>query len=407
MQTIDVEIEKLVYGGAGLGRVDGRTVMVPFTLPGERLTAEIRRETPKLIQGRAQEFQVQSESRTAPACPVFAKCGGCNYQHVPYEAQLEFKREILRESLARLGKIEWNDEIPVISAEPWGYRNRTQLRIWKGGKTAEVGFMAAASHRFVAADECPINSPKLNEVHAKLREMARAKRFPHFLHELELFTNETDVQLNVRGNKQRPAKSFFEWLGSEIDGLLPGEYLEYPSGEDLFRVGSRSFFQVNRFLTDRLAQTAVEGYGSDGSNGSALDLYAGVGLLTLPLARRFAQTTAVDSSGAAVRSLGFNARRAGVEAKVVHMNVDAYLAGLQETPDLVVADPPRAGLGPAVTQELVRLAPPQISLVSCDPTTLARDLQTLTASGYRIAGMTLLDLFPQTYHLETIVRLDR
>lgn len=403
MDTIDVEIEKLVYGGAGLGRVEGRTVMVPFTLPGERLTAEIRRESPKLVQGRPLEFHQQSELRVAPPCPVFAKCGGCNYQHAPYESQLEYKRGILRESLARLGRIEWTKEIPTISGEPLGYRNRTQLRIWKSGKTAEVGFMAAASHRFIAAQDCPINSPKLNEVHAQLREMARARRFPTFLHELELFTNETDVQLNVRGTKQRVAKSFFEWLATEIDGLLPGEYLEYPSGQDLFRVGSRSFFQVNRFLTDRLAQAAVEGY----AGRFALDLYAGVGLLTLPLARTFEETTAVDSSGAAVRSLGFNAKRAGVEAKVVHMNVDAYLSGLQDAPDLVVADPPRAGLGAVVVGELVRLAPKQISLVSCDPTTLARDLKALTASGYGISQITMVDLFPQTYHLETVVRLER
>jgi 23S rRNA (uracil1939-C5)-methyltransferase len=266
-----------------------------------------------------------------------------------------------------------------------------------------VGFLEAGSHRLVPATDCPINSPKLNEVHVRLRELVRDRRFPAFLDEMEFFTNEQDIQLNVVSTQKPLSKPFFEWLGREIDGLLPGEYLEYPSGGDLFRVGSRSFFQVNRFLADTLAQAAVGTF----EGKTALDLYAGVGLLTIPLARRFERAIGVDSSGAAVRSLQFNAERAGVTAKVVHLNVNEYLRSFDEAVDLIVADPPRAGLGAEVAADLVRIGAPRLSLVSCDPSTLARDLRKLIEGGYGIESMMMIDLFPQTFHVETVVHLAR
>ena len=401
MSIIDVEIEKLVYGGAGLARLGGQTALIPFVLPGEQVSAEVLRESSRVLHGKPVAWQAHSKLRVPSKCPIFLDCGGCHYQHIPYEAQVDFKVDILRETLARLGKIEWAGDIETISAEPWGYRNRTQLRIFKRARRAEVGFLEAGSHRLVPATDCPINSPKLNEAHVRLRELVRDRRFPGFLDELELFTNERDIQLNVVSTAQPLSKRFFEWLGREIDGLLPGEYLEYPSGGDIFRVGSRSFFQVNRFLTDALAQAAVGGY----AGRTAIDLYSGVGLLTLPLARTFEQTIGVDSSGAAVRSLQFNAERAGVEAKVVHLNVNEYLRSFDGPADLIVADPPRSGLGAEVVADIVRIAAPRVSLVSCDPSTLARDLRKLLEGGYGIESITMLDLFPQTFHLETVVKL--
>ncbi len=401
MAQIEVEIEKLVYGGSGLARVDDRTVLTPYVLPGEKLTAEIVRQTPRLIQAVPVELSEPSELRVQPLCPVFSECGGCHYQHIPYERQVDYKRDILRETLARLGKIEWSGEIPARSADPWLYRNRTQFRVAKRGNAPDVGFSAAGSHRFVPTPECSINSPKLNKVHQRFREMAQERRFPNFLREVEFFTNETEVQMNVRTTDLPLAKKFFEWCVREIEGLLPGEYMDYPSGDDQFRVGSRSFFQVNRFLVEELTRAAT----SDESGKTALDLYAGVGLLTLPLARRFDRVLAIDSSGAAIRSLSFNSERAGVQTTAVHLNVDEFLKGFDEKVDLVVADPPRAGLGPAVTTELIRLAPARLNLISCDPSTLARDLKALLAGGFRIESMTMVDLFPQTFHIETVVRL--
>ena len=403
MPEIEVEIEKLVYGGDGLARLDGRTALVPFSLPGEQLTAEVTRERASVTHARPILWKTEAEERVPPNCPLFTDCGGCHYQHMTYERQLEAKTEILIETLARIGRIEWTEPIDTIYGDPWLYRNRTQLRVTNTGPRAEVGFVASGSHRVVPAEYCPINSPKLNAVHDTLREMAKARQFPDFLREVEIFTNEKEVQLNVTTTDRPLARKFFEWCAREIDGFLLGEYIEYPSGGDLYRVGSRSFFQVNRFLTDELAKAATD----SASGTTALDLYCGVGLLTLPLARKCDRVIGVDSSAAAMRSLQFNAQRAGVEVKSIHLNVDQYLESFSEDVDWIVADPPRAGLGKVVTQELLRIGAPTISLVSCDPATLARDLKILLAGGYRIDSLRLIDLFPQTYHVETLVTLRR
>lgn len=170
---------------------------------------------------------------------------------------------------------------------------------------------------------------------------------------------------------------------------------------EVFRVGPRSFFQVNRFLLGELVERALEG----AAGGRALDLYAGVGLFTLPMARRIGQVTAVESSRAAARDLAFNALRAGLPVEVRRADAAAYLASLSEAPDFVLADPPRAGLGPAVTRELLRLKPARITLVSCDPATMARDLASLVRGGYRFDRLTLVDLFPQTHHIEAVASL--
>ncbi len=399
--SIQVQIEKLVYGGQGLGRVDGRAVLVPFVLPGERVDVEAVRETSSLVHARPLDLLERSEHRLASDCPVYGECGGCQYQHIVYAKQLEYKVGILRETLARIAKITWEGPIETVSGEPWGYRNRTQLRIVKNGRKVGVGFLEAGSRRLVHAAQCPINSPALNRAHQALLEMAHQRRFPQFLHEVEFFTNETDIQLNVLDTDQPLSKSFFEWCGEKIPGLATSESIDYPSGGDVFQVGSRSFFQVNRFLTASLAEAALQG----AAGSRALDLYAGVGLMTLPLARKFDQVLAVDSSPRAVRGLQFNAERAALDVKVVNLNVEEYLPSCEEAVDFVVADPPRAGLGPRVVAELLRLRAPHVALVSCDPATLARDLAALTSGGYEIAKITFVDMFPQTFHIESVVEL--
>jgi 23S rRNA (uracil1939-C5)-methyltransferase len=229
--------------------------------------------------------------------------------------------------------------------------------------------------------------------------MMAERRFPAFVQEIELFSNEQQVQLNVRQSSRPVAKPFFDWCAERIEGFT--NWIDYPVGDDLFRVGPRSFFQVNRFLTDQVAGQAI----GDAEGNLALDLYAGVGLVTLPLARRFQRVIAADASRQAVRDLAFNAERADVSLEIADMDVAEFLAGFAERADLVVVDPPRAGLGPKVTAELLRLRPARLHLVSCDPATLARDLAALLAGGYQIRAVTLADLFPQTFHMETIVKL--
>jgi 23S rRNA (uracil1939-C5)-methyltransferase len=205
------------------------------------------------------------------------------------------------------------------------------------------------------------------------------------------------VQVNVLASDRPVAKHFFDWCGEEIPGAATG-FLDYSTAGGEYRVGHRSFFQVNRFLIDRLVEAGL----ADAEGDTAIDLYAGVGLFSLPLARRVRAVTAVESGASAVHDLEFNAARAPLSIQVEKAVVENYLEGLSKAPDFVLADPPRAGLGKGAVKQLLRLQPPRMTIVSCDPATLARDLMALVNSGYRLERVTLIDLFPQTYHIETV-----
>ncbi len=392
----EATVEKWVYGGRGLARVDGQAWLIPFVLPGETVRAEAGRRRPGLVEARLLEVRAPSPERRDPPCPYFQRCGGCHYQHARYEYQVAQKREVLREALRRLGKVEAPDQIETAAAPPWEYRNRVQLHLAGG----EIGFLETGSNRVCPVEHCPVAHPELNRALGALRRMARDSRFPRFLKSLELFTNGTEVQVNALETARPLARRFFEWCAGSIPGAAAGT-LDYAVSDRVFRVGHRSFFQVNCFLIEELARRAVEGE----SGGTALDLYAGVGLFSLALAGRFDSVTAVESGAGAAGDLAFNASRAGLEVRVERSTVEAYLEGLAQPPDFVLADPPRAGLGKTVVRELNRLRPPRVTVVACDPATLARDLGGLAAGGYRLERLTLVDLFPQTFHLETIARL--
>jgi 23S rRNA (uracil1939-C5)-methyltransferase len=387
-------VEKLVYGGEGLARLNGRVVFTPFVLPGERILAQARQEKPGLVRAQAVEVLAPAPERVAAPCPYFARCGGCHYQHAPYEYQLAAKRAILVEELRRLGKVEAPGEIELVAAEPWAYRNRAQLHV----EDNRLGYREARSHRLCPIDHCPISSPAINDAIRTLVSMQRDSRWPRFVRSLEVFTDEQQVQINVLETDRPVARRFFDWCADLIPGVVTGA-LDY---EGRFRVSSNSFFQVNRFLSDRLVETALAG----ASGGRALDLYAGVGLFSLPLAARFQHVTAVESGGGAVRDLQFNAERAGVaNLTAVQHTAEEFLAGVTERPDFVLLDPPRSGLGKPVVERLLALRAPRVTIVACDPATLARDLSALLAGGYRLDRLALVDLFPQTFHMETVAAL--
>jgi len=383
IKTETLTIEKLVYGGDGLARLEGKVLLTSFVLPGEVVRVQSERAKNDLWRGRVLEVLQASPSRVTPGCPYFERCGGCQYQHIDYPAQLEQKREILREVLARVGKIEFAGDIGLISAQPWQYRNRVQLHIESGN----VGYFVQGSRKLCAIDHCPISSPALNDAIAKLTKIL--PEFRSVTTAVELFTNETELQVNVLDRVPRQALAMLTSLGT----TTPIEYAG-------FRVSRNSFFQVNRFLIDREIHSLVGCAIADKKGKWAIDLYAGVGLFSVKLAERFAKVTAVESSSSSLRDFQHNFGQAAISA-----NVEDYLAGLGETPDFILADPPRAGLGKVAVKELARIRAPRLTIVSCDPATLARDLQGLIAASYRIDKITLIDLFPQTFHLETVVEL--
>jgi 23S rRNA (uracil1939-C5)-methyltransferase len=382
-----VIVDKWVYGGEGLARTDGRVVLVPNVLPGE----SVRIDFGKDVHASLVEVLTSAPERVTPPCPLFATCGGCHYQHAPYEYQIARKVEILREQLQRVGKIKFEGEIDVISGPPLGYRNRAQFHVANG----KIGYLAARSHELVPVEgECTVSSPRLNQALAEMRGRLSDPRFPRFVDTLEIFTNETDVQINVLESERAVARRFYEWTESK-------QAIDYTTSFGTFRVSSKSFFQVNRFLVEKLVESALPQQGGE----TALDLYAGVGLFALPMARRFRSVTAVETGSSAAHDLEFNASRAELAVKVEQARVEDYLERLQATPEFVLADPPRAGLGKDVVGHLQRLAPPRVTIVSCDPATLARDLAGL--AGYQIESLIMVDLFPQTFHLETVARLKR
>ena len=431
---MDVRIEKLVYGGDGLAHHEGQAVFVPFVLPGEEVSVQPIQRKKKFVRGRVERLLSSSPERSIPFCPHFGVCGGCHYQHIPPSAQLTLKAEILRETLGRIGRVPWEGPIMTRASPPTAYRSRAQWAVRPGSAgEQEIGYFRAASSSLCAVSECGILSPRLAETLDALRKLLASGRVAGAVHEIEASADSADdrVLLNVSFEKfGAPAKALSETFHREIphlESLLlldrsserlemfgPG-FITYEAAGNRYRCGHLSFFQVNRFLAGEL----VEAVCAEARGQLALDLFAGVGLFTLPLATQFQRVIAVDANLAATRDLKANLETAGAGAEVVNLKAEAFLSRCKDKPEFVVLDPPRAGLGAEVTEKLTHLAPQRIAYLSCDPSTLARDLAALTgvSSGkgvseqagarYEIREVHLFDLFPQTYHIESLVMLER
>jgi len=431
-EELKLSIEKLVYGGDGLAHADGNTVFVPYVLPGEEVRAASKSRKKKLIWAELVEVSSPAKERGKARCPHFQKCGGCHYQHIPAAEQLRLKKEILRETLARLGGVSWEGGIEEHSAEPYGYRNRAQWAV-RSGMPRALGYFLPDSSTILPIDECPVLSPRLSETFAQLQNMARSGTLPAGIREIEAFADSADekIALNVAFEKfPKPAAelaSIFREALPRIESLLlldqkknrfeltgPG-FLLHEVGGHKYRVSHLSFFQVNRFLVEDLLKTVT----ADAHGAVALDLYSGVGFFTLPLAGTFAKVVSVDANLAATRDLHANAELVGVAITAHNEHAEEFLKKTQEKPDFVVLDPPRSGLGVEAAGHLAELGAKEIIYISCDPSTLARDLAVLTSSQrkpkeiigpsiqYDITEMHLFDLFPQTFHIETLVRLRR
>jgi 23S rRNA (uracil1939-C5)-methyltransferase len=429
-------IEKLIYGGDGLARTppdaNGRSmaVFVPFVLPGERVEADIAPGKAGFARGSVSQLLERSAERVEAACPYFQRCGGCHYQHIPYARQLEYKAGILRETLQRIAKIELNAEIKLHPSPPWNYRNRTRLRVQTAPEFA-LGYYRFGSHEFLAVQECPISSPLINRVMARFLAL-KGCECPAGVAEIELFADAADERLLAWAfcGREADRKGLERWAESvrreipAIAGLTFFPSRRRPEEEEAtdqnpvahsgvseviyqvedtkYRVSAGAFFQVNRHLVGDLLSTVTGEAGSD----LALDLYAGVGLFSGALARSFHHIFTVEASQISFGDLVHNSP---ANVKAVRARTEDYLRKwpARKRPDLVVLDPPRAGVGKAVTRSLVELGAHRVRYVSCDPSTLARDLAPLLAAGYRIEEAHLFDMFPQTFHIESVMLLTR
>ena len=426
---MELTIEKLIYGGDGLARITSgeraKTVFVPYVLPGELVEVTIVEEKPGFAHAALDRVLDPSKLRKAAPCPYFGECGGCQYQHIGYEDQLRFKAEILKETARRVAKLELPVEIQTHASPPLNYRNRTRFHV-RTAPVFAIGYFRHGSHELLPIRECPISSPLINRVLAELWKLAGKGRLPPEIEEVELFANDNDdgclIDLHVRDSAEETSLQTFAEAVSEtvpetvgivafrnlrkFDGkpnLLWGEpRMNYAAGDETYRISAGAFFQTNRHLVSRMVELAV----NDRKGKLALDLYSGVGLFTLPLARRFERVMAVESSSISAEHLRASSP---ANVKVSAQSTEKYLASAagKLRPDLVVLDPPRSGLGSSVCRDIVRLSTEELVYVSCDPATLARDLKQLTAGGFNIAAMHLIDLFPQTFHIETCTVLRR
>jgi 23S rRNA (uracil1939-C5)-methyltransferase len=431
-----VTIEKLIYGGDGLARTRpdaaGRSmvVFVPFVLPGERVETEIRQQKPGFAQGSVTEWIEASPDRVQARCPYFRLCGGCHYQHIAYEPQLEFKAGILRETLQRIAKIELQSEIRLHPSPPWNYRNRTRLQVQTAPEFA-LGYFRFGSHQFLPVRECPISSPLVNREMARLLELG-GLNCPSAVEQIELFADGEDERLLARAYCGRDADKTglvrwaealqrelpeiigvtFFWSRRRIEDDAPmdpktlaqsgAEAICYRTKDHGYQVSAGAFFQVNRYLIDELVSVVTGNAGGD----AALDLYAGVGLFSVVLARNFQHTLGVEAS---LTSLADFVKNVPANVQGVGARTEDYLRSrpLRNRPDLVLLDPPRTGAGRQVIRALVELGAARIRYVSCDPATLARDLGPLLAAGYHIEEAHLFDLFPETFHIESVMLLAR
>jgi 23S rRNA (uracil1939-C5)-methyltransferase len=432
-----LQIEKVVYGGAGLahqtdGEGAGKAAFVPFTLPGEIVEARLLEQ--KNAFGEASLLRVlnASEDRVPPRCAHFGQCGGCHYQHAAYPAQVQMKVAILQETLERVGL----SALPAIrthTGEPWVYRNRTRLRIAELEATLRVGYNRRGSNEFLAIHECPISAPLVWRAAEALLTVAAegstAGRLLRGAGEVEFFTtgDQRKLQMTLFVRKVQPGFEALcermqelvpEMVGADISVLPSSETqrrarsprpfktwgadgLNYSVADEVYWISRGGFFQVNRFLVDELVRIVTAGR----RGAVAWDLYAGVGLFSRALARTFEEVVAVEAAGYDL-SISFKGPgRRAVETTTVEFLRNAVVQ--RERPELIVMDPPRAGVGAEVCALLARISSPEIVYVSCDPVTLARDLKLLVAAGYNIAEMHMVDMFPQTFHLETMVILRR
>jgi 23S rRNA (uracil1939-C5)-methyltransferase len=392
-EPLQVRFDSMVYGGYALGRLgDGRAAFVPYALPGELARIRTIEERPGYIRGELVELLEASPLRIAPRCRHFAACGGCHYQHLEAERQLEVKKAVLREQLARLAGLPDPPPVEALpSPRPYCYRNHLQFHLTAEGR---LGFKAFRSERVLAIEECHLPEPELGELWPKLD--------PSTLSPGPATEAGGAARVILRQGTSGPP---VVWMRSALGRAPAEEPLEFALPGGRFRVSPDSFFQVNTALaaalTERVIAAARESPAAREGRATLLDLYCGVGLFSLYAAPFAARVVGVELAPSACADYRHNLRDF-TQAELIQGRVERVLPRLELRPEVVIADPPRAGLGRGVARALTALEPPLLLYVSCDPATLARDARELLRCGYSLQSLTLFDLFPQTYHLESL-----
>jgi tRNA/tmRNA/rRNA uracil-C5-methylase (TrmA/RlmC/RlmD family) len=363
---------------------EGLTIFVALAAVGDVLRVRVEQLKGKTAFAAVNEIISPSTDRIAPPCPYYGVCGGCDLQHLKYEAQLEAKSAIIADCLKRIGKIEWPRPIPVAaSPKEFDYRSRAQWHLDRDGQ--KIGYLRRASHEVIDIEKCPILLPELESSFLKLRQEISWGEIWSDYAVIEAAAGDSGVSLY------------------SADLPLSGGEVAHRAGEFEYYYAAQSFFQGNPFLIESLVNAATEG-----SKGRlALDLYCGVGLFTLALSKSFERVIGIEGSPTAVEYAVKNAGHAG--RSNIEFSTKSVERGLSEGQfdklDLVLLDPPRSGPEKQVVDEIIQMRPAEISYVSCDPAILARDLRHFIDGGYGLVSIVGFDLFPQTHHVETVARL--
>lgn len=406
----EVKLEKLVYGGDALGRLpDGRAVFVPFGLPGEKVRVKLTEQRRSHARGALLEVIEPAAERITPRCVHFGVCGGCHYQHLPYAAQLDAKREILIDQLTRIGQIENPAvEATVPSPAEYYYRNYVQFHLTAEGR---LGYHLARSEQVFPVQECHLPEEPVNEVWPLLdfEAIPEIERIG-----LRLGSGE-DLQLILESREPEPPEFSLEELDLSAVHLTPESTVVLAGSDSViievlgrpFRVSAGSFFQVNTAMAEKMVTHLMESVqGKLPPDPTVLDVYCGAGLFSAFLAPLAKRLVGIELEPRAVEDFSANLDEFD-NVEIYEAPAEAVLGGLDARPALVVVDPPRAGLQVEALDALVALAPPMLAYISCDPSTLARDLKRLLAAGFTLDRVTPFDLFPQTYHVETIVLMTK
>ncbi len=443
-QELQLRVDRLSYGGRGVARADGYVVFVPYTAPGDRVRARLVRLKRSFAEAEPVEIVETSADRVDPPCPYFGRCGGCTWQHLAYPAQLQAKEQIVRESLERLGGLRDLPLRPIVPApQPFGYRNKMEFAFHP---EATLGLhLRGHFDRVLEIDACLLPSPTASAVLQEVKAFVRERGLPcydhrtrqgllrHLVYREGMRTGQVlvavvtspgpfpeGVELARSLAARHPQVGGVLWAqSSALSDAVVVDRLEVLWGEPTieeelaglrFRIGLETFFQTNTEQADRMVHLALELADLQGTERVA-DLYCGVGTFTLAFARRAGFVWGVEVVPSAVEAARENAARAGIRnVEFVQGEVRAVLPELVARtgpPDLVVLDPPRSGAGGKVIRKVGRASPRRVLYVSCNPTTLAPDLKELLPFGYSVRAVQPVDLFPQTYHVETLVLLER
>jgi 23S rRNA (uracil1939-C5)-methyltransferase len=408
-ETIDLKLTAMAHGGSALGRHGGQVIFVPYTIPGETVRVQIVEGRTRWARARLVDVLEPSPHRVEPPCPYFGpdRCGGCHFQHIAYEAQAEYKGEVVKDQLARIGGLDGVDVQDIIgAAEPWGYRNHAQFSVTAEGR---LGFLTADTHHVVPVEECLILDPLLDDLWTaldvawpQLRRLSlrcgSATGDLMAIFELDHY-EDFDIEVDF------PVSCVIQLVDGEAVILMGnGHLVEHVAGRD-YRISAGSFFQVNTAGAEALVALVGEFLAPTGDE-VLLDLYCGVGLFGLSMAGDVKRVVGIESAASAAADFRHNAR--GMEQiDLIEGKAQEALSHVAGPVDLIVLDPPRSGAGKRAIEEIVRLAPQRVVYISCDPAPLARDARNLVDAGYELQKVQPLDLFPQTFHVESVALFAR